>query len=119
MRFAILLLAATAGAPYVDELTKWRAAYEAKLKSPTGWLSVAGLFWLHEGVNAVVLPAGATNRAGVLRLQGGHVTFEPAGNGKPIGPLKPDTSDHPDTLHIGDVTLTIIERGGKLGVRMR
>ncbi len=33
--------------------------------------------------------------------------------------LKSDETDHPDVLKFGDVTATIIERGGKFGVRLR
>jgi uncharacterized protein len=130
MQFTILfaagtLLAATAGAPYrgtsyVEESAKWRAAYETSLKAPDGWLAVAGLFWLHEGDNVlgsdeqsdVVLPASGPKRAGVLRLSGGKVTFQNRA-------LKSDISAHPDVVKIGDVSLTIIERGGKTGVRLR
>ena len=129
------LLAATASVPYLAEVAKWRADYEASLKAPYGWLSVAGLFWLHDGANVVgsdpksdvVTPAGTPKRAGVLRFAGGKTTFEPqAGAGvligdKPAGKaeLKPDVSGHPDVIRIGAVSLTVIVRGPKTGVRMR
>lgn len=128
MRFTILfaassLLAATAGTSYrsyVDETAKWRAEYETSLKAPDGWLSVAGLFWLHEGDNVlgaepqsdVVLPAGAPKRAGVLHLDSGKVTFQNK-------LLKSDATAHPDVVKIGEVSLTIVGRGGKTGVRLR
>jgi uncharacterized protein (DUF1684 family) len=124
MRFTILfaasiLLAAT-GPAYLDEATKWRAGYEASLKAPDGWLSVAGLFWLQQGNNVigsdpqcdVVLPAGGPKRAGVLQLNGSKVTFQ---NKR----LQSDASPHPDVVKFGNVSLTIIERGGKTGVRLR
>src|SRR5665213_3382093 len=68
--FMLALLAATS---FTSGVEKWRADYEAGLKAPGGWLSVAGLFWLHEGGNLVgsdpqseiVLPAGTPARAGV------------------------------------------------------
>lgn len=103
MRLALILVplaVSAAGLGYAE----WRADYEAKLKAPDGWLSVAGLFWLHEGANTVALP----QKPIVLRLDGGKVTFENR-------QLKPEA----DALKIGDVTLTVIERGGKLGVRLR
>jgi uncharacterized protein len=114
------VLAATTGTSYTDQTTKWRADYEASLKAPNGWLSVAGLFWLHEGANVlgsdpqsdVVLPASAPKTAGALDLKGGKVTYE-----KRV--LKSDLTGHPDVVKIGDVSLTIIERGGKVGVRLR
>jgi uncharacterized protein (DUF1684 family) len=134
MRFAVIfaagtLLAATASAPYPSEVAKWRSDYEASLKAPNGWLSVAGLFWLRDGVNVVgsdsqsdvITPAGTPKRAGVLRFAGGKVTFEPqAGTGIVTrGELKSDVSGHPDVIRIGAVSLTIVVRGPKTGVRMR
>src|SRR5579863_7660243 len=85
---------------------EWRAKYEASLKAPDGWLSVAGLTWLHEGANTVDLPS---QKPIVLRLDGGKVTFEQR-------QLKSDAADRPDVLRFGDISLTIIERGGKTGV---
>jgi hypothetical protein len=70
MRILILFACAAvtlgAAGSWVNDVEKWRADYEAGLKAPGGWLSVAGLFWLHEGENSVgsdplseiVLPAG-------------------------------------------------------------
>jgi uncharacterized protein (DUF1684 family) len=129
MRSALLFLACTMAsaqdASWLRDLQKWRADYETEVKSPTGWLSVAGLFWLHEGVNAVgsdaqadvVLPAGAPKRAGVLRLQNGTVSYEPVSGGRRV--LKPDDPGPPDAVAIGDVSMTIINRGNKVGARLR
>ena len=36
---------------YVDAINQWHQLREAELKSPKGWLNLAGLFWLHKGVN--------------------------------------------------------------------
>ena len=36
---------------YVDAINQWHQLREAELKSPEGWLNLAGLFWLHKGVN--------------------------------------------------------------------
>ena len=80
----IILLALSS--PYVAETEKWRSERETKLKAPDGWLSVAGLFWLHEGANVVgsdpqsdvVLPASAPKRAGVLDFRSGQVRYQPA-----------------------------------------
>jgi len=68
------------------------------LKADGGWLSVAGLFWLHEGANPsgkeasndIVLPDGAA-RAGVLHLDHGKVTATIEGAG--THPLRPDSAD--------------------------
>jgi uncharacterized protein (DUF1684 family) len=36
---------------YVDSINQWHQLREVELKSPKGWLNLAGLFWLHKGVN--------------------------------------------------------------------
>src|SRR5947209_1350617 len=43
--------AAGTDAAYQQSVEKWRQAYESRLKADTGWLTVTGLFWLHEGEN--------------------------------------------------------------------
>jgi uncharacterized protein (DUF1684 family) len=101
-----LVVFATGAGPGYPE---WRANYEASLKAADGWLSVAGLSWLHEGPNTVDLPHG---KPIVLHLDSGKVTFEKR-------QLKSDATDHPDVLKFGDISLTVIERGGKMGVRLR
>lgn len=142
MRFALLLglaagslFAAASANSWVEENNRFRAEYETSLKAPNGWLSVSGLFWLHQGANAmgsdakadVVLPAGTPARAAILRVSAGKVTLEPeprAGmllNGKPASKalLAADVSGKPDRMQLGEVVLTIIDRDGKPGVRMR
>ena len=106
-RFTLIFAASTVLAAS-GGYSEWRARYEASLKAPDGWLSVAGLSWLHEGANTVELP----QKTITLRLDGGKVTFEKR-------QLKSDASDHPDVLKFGDVSLTVIERGGKTGIRLR
>ncbi len=131
---AAVVMAAVPG--FMKEEADWRAAREDRLKQPNGWLSVAGLFWLHDGAMAlgsdpqsdVVLPASAPKHAGTLRMQAGNVTFEPAAgvgatvSGKPATSkaiLQPDTAEHPDVLQIGSIALTVIKRSDRTGIRLR
>ena len=123
------------GVPFAKLEADFRTEREASLTKPDGWLAVAGLFWLHDGAmtlgsdpqSEVVLPASAPRRAGVLRMQGGVVTLEPAAgagvqvNGKPAAKmaLKPDSDPHADVVTAGKILLTIIKRGDRTGVRMR
>jgi hypothetical protein len=52
---------------YIKELQAWHKKRMAALKSESGWLNLAGLFWLKEGQNsfgsdksnAIVFPKGA------------------------------------------------------------
>jgi uncharacterized protein (DUF1684 family) len=131
MRFRLILLAAgfTLAAAAVPswqlELATWRGAYEEKLKTPGGWLSVSGLFWLHEGENVVgsdpqsdvVLREGTPKRAGVLRMKAGIVSFSGGGSQERL--LKTDVPGPPDVVTIGTVAMTVIKRGAKTGVRLK
>ncbi len=114
MRLALLLAASVALAATTapEDYAQWRAHYEAGLKAPDGWLSVAGLSWLQEGANTVELPAGASQKTLALRLDHGKVTYQ----GRQ---LKTDTADHPDELRFGEVMVMIIDRNGKVGARIR
>jgi uncharacterized protein (DUF1684 family) len=128
MRFVAAALAIPlllAGSGLLQQERQWRAAYEASLKAPDGWLSVAGLFWLHEGANTagsdphadVRLPARAPKNAGLFRLEHGAVTWAP-GHGTVIR-MQPDTSGKPTIVHVGDLMLTAIRRGDRTGIRLR
>ena len=37
---------------YVDEIKQWDAERLAELKGATGWVNLAGLFWLKQGENS-------------------------------------------------------------------
>ncbi len=122
-------------ASYIDSQKKWRADYEKSLLEPEGWLSVAGLFWLKPGANAVgsdpdsavVLPRYASPfQAGVFNLNGGKVTLSVVpgvdlkvnGNGLTDAPLQSDATGHPDQMSIGGVTFHLIQRADKVGIRL-
>ena len=49
----LVLFAVTNPTDYKAQIEKWRAEREERLKSDTGWLTVAGLFWLQEGENSI------------------------------------------------------------------
>ena len=92
--------------PYRMEIVKWRHQKEAALKADGGWLTVTGLVWLKEGDNRVA-PA-----PGVFELHNGKTVFR-AGSGA-ITQMKPDT-----TITVGKLIFTVIERGGRYGVRIK
>ena len=72
---AVAAAGAVAGAAsdYESQIRAWREQRETRLKADGGWLTVAGLFWLDEGLNRfgtdpsneIVLPAAisAANQA--------------------------------------------------------
>jgi uncharacterized protein (DUF1684 family) len=131
----MLALLAASAADYRAAVEKWRHDYEQGLREPQGWLSVAGLFWLHEGTNRagsdpqsdIVLPASAPRVAARFDFHGGVTRITPAAgvrilvNGKPSSGqvLQSDIKGHPDTVSLGSITMTVIQRGSRTGIRLR
>jgi uncharacterized protein (DUF1684 family) len=122
-------------AAYRRAVEAWRAEREAKLRADDGWLALVGLYWLEEGVNRVgasteaevALPAGsAPGRVGAITFRNGVARFEPAPgvdvhiNGRPAAAqvLRPQPGDY-DVVTTGSVTLFVIKRGERYGVRVR
>ncbi|NWG21121.1 MAG: DUF1684 domain-containing protein [Chloroflexi bacterium] len=118
---------------YTEEITRWRERQDASLRAEDGWLTLAGLFWLTEGAQRagadpscdIVLPAGAPPVLGGFERTGHEVLFRPVGNalinGEPAGErvLRSDTPGPPDLLTFGSFTLLVIERGERVGLRLR
>jgi uncharacterized protein len=119
-----------------QQVIEWKARRLASLTSETGWLALAGLYWLKPGENtfgraqsnALRLDNPAlANKAGAFVVTGAKVRFvanKGAGithEGSPINEIEltADTSGKPTLLKSGSVTFFLIERAGKLGVRVR
>lgn len=131
---AALAQGASADETYRAAVLEWREQREARLKADGGWLSVAGLSWLKPGENrfgtdkaaAVVLPQGSgPATAGSFELKGGETTVRLAPGtsatmaGLPLAGsavLRPDSAD---VVELGRVSLQVIERGGRYGIRLR
>jgi len=124
------------GKTYQQEIEAWRQRRVAALQADDGWLTVAGLFWLKDGKNTVgtdagndiVLPAGsAPGRVGVFEFANGATTFEAAAgvnvtiDGKPAtnATMTADTPDSPTLLTINNLTMLVIKRGDRFGIRLR
>ena len=111
-------IVATAG--YSSEIAEWRRQREANLRRDGGWLTVTGLFWLHEGINRfgtsaandIVLPAG-TAEAGVFELHQGKVTARIGGSPRE---LRADTDD---LVQVGRLRLYVIQRGDRTAIRVK
>ena len=125
-------------AEYAAEIEAWRRRRLARLTAEDGWLSLTGLFWLSEGPNpvgrgpgaAVVLPPQTPERLGASRFAGGRAFIAPAlrsapvlaAAGRPVTqpvPLATDAGGAPTVISIGPVRFHLVERGGRVAVRVR
>ena len=119
--------------PYEKSVEDWRQQYEAKLRADDGWLTVSGLFWIHEGKNTfgsatnndVVLPSPVPTNAGYFELHDGKTTVHVnpsvpitmGGNPVTSAELKPDSRT--DRLVIGDLTFFVHASGPRFGIRLK
>ncbi len=122
---------------YKEQIDDWHSKREARLKTETGWLTVAGLFWLSEGENTagsangnqIVFPIGkADEKIGTFLLRKGEVSLSVLPGVK----VKKNDADFVsgvifnDTIEEQSIVLShrnlrwfIIKRGNKYGVRLR
>lgn len=137
-----MLIGATfAGVPDAQtertNIEQWRAKRLASLTSDTGWLTLAGLFWLKDGDNSFgSAPSNALRlenpalapTAGTFVKNGKSVRFVAANKGgvthkgKPVTTLdlQPDTAKNgPTVLDSGSLAFFVIKRGSKYGIRLR
>jgi uncharacterized protein (DUF1684 family) len=137
-----LSFAADAKAPgtsWKSDLLAWRAQEAKDLQEPNGWLTLIGLEWLKPGdnsfgsakSNALVVPAQAAPNFGIVRLTGDALQLLPPPDGYPKGlqvdgavPANPqtlaaDSSGHPSKITSGSVTITVIHRGDRYGLRIK
>jgi uncharacterized protein (DUF1684 family) len=123
--------------PYQREIEAWRQKRLESLKADGGWLTVVGLHWLKPGKtsfgaapgNDLVLPAHSVPaQAGVFTLDAGQVSVDVAPGvaltlrGQAVAKrvlLTDADGREPDILVLGAVRLQIIDRGGRLGVRVK
>jgi uncharacterized protein (DUF1684 family) len=112
-----------------QEVEAWREKRYAALRRDMGWLTLAGLDWLHAGANRVgsdpgadvVLPAGPAD-VGVIEVHDdGRVTATGTWThrGEPVEvlPLVDDADGEPTILEVGDLRQCLILRGGRPALR--
>lgn len=120
---------------YVAEIDAWHAGRVERLRAEDGWLSLAGLHWLPEGeasvgsepVAEVVLPSSAPLRVGTLTREGTAVTLEvlpgveATHEGERVRTLEmvSDAAEEPTVVELGTLSFYVIERGERVGVRVR
>ena len=119
-----------------DRVAAWKQIRHDRLERPDGWLTLVGLSWLREGENRVgvgtelevPLPASSSPALlGRIVVAGDRATFftapgvEVTSGGVPVQEivLVSDREGNPTPLVHGSLTLTAIERAGRLAVRTR
>ena len=117
---SLAVLALMAATTFDEEIAQWRKLRLERLQADGGWLTVAGLSWLHEGANTfgkaegndIVTPDGEAH-AGTFELKAGKVTVKTNGTEKELW------ADSLDFAPAGRAKLYVIKRGEKYGIRMK
>lgn len=115
----------------------WRSNRLVSVAGTNGWITLAGLHWLREGPNTIgtadaspiALPPGsAPPVAGVVTRTGMLARFKAArgvvatidGAEVSEAALRSDAGNaEPSVLRIDDLSITVIQRGERLGLRVR
>jgi uncharacterized protein (DUF1684 family) len=120
----------------IRSVRQWRAERVAALTSETGWLTLVGLYWLDNGDNSfgrapsnhlVLDHPGLAPEAGTFFVGDGRVRFRAVHGsgityeGRPVSSIDliADSRGEPTVLESGSLRFFLIERAGKLGVRVR
>lgn len=134
--FFALLVSVNAQSEYVKSIEKWRADYEAELKTDNGWLTVAGLFWLKEGVNTVgkgsefdieLTENFKQGKFGEINFQNGKAVLkvengvEALTDGKAVSEIElvSDEIGKPGVIQTGSQMFYLIKREDRFGIRLK
>jgi hypothetical protein len=118
------------------EIEEWRAGREARLRAPDGWLTLVGLYWLEPGDNSigrdsasrvVLASPECPPRAGRIVVREGKARLAVEGDapirhaGAPVRSLDlvSDRQGEATILELGSLRFHLIERNGRLAVRVR
>ena len=132
----VFVTSAHAQTDYSKAVEKWRNDEETSLKKETGWLTVAGLFWLKDRINTVGEGPSFDVRLTDSFKQGkfGEITFkngvaslkvergvEAQSDGKSISTidLVSDEKGKPTEIRTGSQTFYLIKREDRFGIRLK
>ncbi len=117
------------------EILEWRDSRRASLMSPTGFLNLAGLYWLVEEHatfgsapdNDLVFPGSADPYIGSFEVSADGVIMQPQPDaavyrdGERAGRtlIADDTSEEPVMITHNTLAWTVIKRDGRFAVRLR
>lgn len=118
---------------YEADFEAWEADRHESLTNPTGWMRLAGMYWLVEGEQVfgsgdevdIQFPEGTIPQvAGTIRLENGEVTLisdeEVAitHDGKPVSEMVVYDGENAPEIEYGSLNWVIIERGDLIGIRL-
>ena len=132
----VCLTSAHAQTDYIKAIEKWRSDEETDLKKETGWLTLAGLFWLKDGINTVGAGRDFDVRLTDNFKKGkfGEIDFEKGvaalkvesgveaqSDGKSISTidLVSDEKGKPTEIRTGGQTFYLIRREDRFGIRLK
>lgn len=103
---------------------RWRVARQDELRRPDGWLTLVGLHWLGEGRHPVgsdpeldlCLP-GVPEHWGDLDVEGNQAWWTVRGASAQV--IASDATGAPSVLRHGSISMVLIERDGRLALRVR
>jgi uncharacterized protein (DUF1684 family) len=119
---------------YAAEIEEWSTRRLERLKSDTGYLTLAGLFWLSEGENTFgsdasndfVFPSGPAHAGvfvhekGVTRVRANSGTVLTLNDKKILDTaLRTDRDKDTDVVRMGKISFYVIQRGNRFAIRMR
>lgn len=120
---------------YVAEVEEWRVERMAELRAEDGYLNLAGLFWLDEGLSSfgsaeesnVRFPPSVPAQLGEFLLTEEGVQMTVSGdadvrvNGERVESafMHDDTTEAPVTVTLGQMAWVVAKRAGKFAVRLR
>jgi uncharacterized protein len=130
--FLIGLTLAPIDPGYEKQLLEWRKMRLTELTADDGWLTVAGLFWMHQGQNHagsgggmdLKMTAPAPAELGTFTLDGDRVSFTAAPGvpvrvgGHAVASSMPIETDK-TVLEHGSLMMVVIRRGTRVGLRVR
>ena len=123
-------------AAYATDTKAWRVKRFDAIAGPDGWSTLAGLFWLDSARytvgssdrSTIKLPSDNTPASlGTLTIDGTTVHFSTAGGAKVLHDsaaidtitIATDKSGKATVLRAGSVTYRVIERGGRMALRVK
>ncbi len=132
----VSLVSVLAQSDYVKAVEKWRSDEATDLKKDDGWLTLAGLFWLKDGLNTVGAGSQFDVRLTDHFIQGkfGEIDFkntvatlkaasgvEAQCDGKPVSTidLVSDENGKPTEIRVGSQMFYLIRREDRFGIRLK